>query len=312
MASKSSDSIPGVPPTAPSARGERAVFVVAPDPGFYERVCRECEEAPAGAARFATVGELTHALAQFERITVAFVLLAQERGADLDIHALRRMRLDFPQLVIIAILEACDQQSSLRLHSVGVHGILLPPFAKLNLTREISTALPNVPNFKRHPDLMRRSSVRMDFVIPSDLTYVIGINYHISNLLKEFGFPPQDTRVNIPLACDEAISNAILHGNRSHADRKVSIQIYVSPNRFRMRVRDEGDGFDVATVADPTRGEALLRSRGRGVYLMRHIMDSVEYREGGRVVELEKRNTSTNGGGNGNGHAPANGTPSAG
>jgi serine/threonine-protein kinase RsbW len=144
---------------------------------------------------------------------------------------------------------------------------------------------------------MRRSSVRMDFVIPSDLTYVIGINYHISNLLKEFGFPPQDTRVNIPLACDEAITNAIVHGNNSHPDKKVSIQIYVSPNRFRMRVRDEGDGFDLAKVADPTRGDALLRSSGRGVYLMRNIMDAVEFRESGRVIELEKRNENADGNG---------------
>jgi serine/threonine-protein kinase RsbW len=297
MARKSSDQDPGARPLVPPARGERAVFVVAADPGFVERVYHECEDAPHEAPCFAAVEELSHALAQFERIQLAFVLLIARRGNDLDIPALRRLRLDFPQLIMIAVLETCDQQSSLRLHSIGVHGILLPPFARINLAREIATALPNVPNFKRHPDLMRRSSVRMDFVIPSDLTYVIGINYHISNLLKEFGFPPQDTRVNIPLACDEAITNAIVHGNGSSPDRKVTIQIYVSPNRFRIRVRDEGEGFDVAQVADPTKGEALLRSSGRGVYLMRNIMDSVDFRENGRVIELEKRNS--NGGGNG-------------
>jgi serine/threonine-protein kinase RsbW len=202
----------------------------------------------------------------------------------------------------MAVLEGCDQQTSLRLHSIGVQAILLPPFNRINLSREIASALPNVPNFKRHPDLMRRSTVRMDFLIPSDLAYVIGVNYQISAMLKEFGFPPQDTRVNIPLACDEAITNAIIHGNRSNPDKKVNIQVYVSPNRFRMRVRDEGDGFDLASVDDPTRGEALLRPSGRGVYLMRNIMDSVEYKEGGRVVELEKKNGAVNGA---MGHEPA-------
>jgi serine/threonine-protein kinase RsbW len=188
----------------------------------------------------------------------------------------------------------------LRLQSIGVHGILLPPFERISLLREIATAVPNVPNFKRHPDLMRRASVRLDFLIPSDLTYVLGINYHISNLLKEFGYPPQDTRVNIPLACDEAITNAIVHGNGSDPAKRVNIQIYVSPNRFRIRVRDEGKGFNLEDVSNPTRGEALLRSSGRGVYLMRNIMDAVEFKEGGRVVELEKRNGAVNGnGGNG-------------
>jgi serine/threonine-protein kinase RsbW len=271
-------------------RGERAVFVVATDDAFLERVYRECQDPPAGAARFATAESLAQALGEFERIALAFVLLVERRGIDLDVPALRRVRLDFPQLFIISVLEECDQQSALRLQSIGVHGILLPPFERINLSREIASALPNVPSFKRHPDLMRRTSVRMDFLVPSDLTYVIGINYHISNLLKEFGYPPQDTRVNIPLACDEAITNAIIHGNGSNPEKKVSIQLYVSHNRFRMRVRDEGEGFDVAALADPTRGEALLRSSGRGVYLMRNIMDSVQFKEGGRVVELEKRN----------------------
>lgn len=300
MANRSSDSTRSAPAAPPTARNGRAVFIVATEADFLERVLRECQDPPAGAARYSNLASLSQALGQLERITLAFVLLVARRGGDLDIPELRRLRLDFPQLVILSVLEACDQQSSLRLHSIGVHEILLPPFDRINLTREITSALPNVPNFKRHPDLMRRSSVRMDFLIPSDLTYVIGVNYQISNLLKEFGYPPQDTRVNIPLACDEAITNAIIHGNRSNPDKKVSIQIYVSPNRFRIRVRDEGDGFEVDRVVDPTRGDALLRPSGRGVYLMRNIMDSVDFKENGRVVELEKKNA------NGvNGHEPA-------
>lgn len=303
MANRFSDHTPSTPAASPPVRGGRAVFIVASDAAFLDRVLRECADAPSGAARFTNLDALSQSLAQLERIQLAFVLLAEHRGADIDIHALRQLRLNFPQLVIMALLEGCDQQTSLRLNSIGVQAILLPPFDRINLAREIASALPNVPNFKRHPDLMRRSTVRMDFLIPSDLSYVIGVNYQISNLLKEFGFPPQDTRVNIPLACDEAITNAIIHGNRSDADKKVNIQVYVSPNRFRIRVRDEGSGFDVARVADPTQGDALLRPGGRGVYLMRNIMDSVEYKDGGRVVELEKRNGAANGAING--HEPA-------
>jgi len=304
MANRSSDSTRSAPAVSPTARNGRAVFIVATEPAFLDRVLRECEDPPAGAVRYANLSALSQALSQFERIALAFVLLVERRGADIDIPELRQLRLDFPQLVIMSLLEECDQQSSLRLQSIGVHGILLPPFERINLSREISSALPNVPNFKRHPDLMRRSSVRMDFLIPSDLTYVIGVNYQISNLLKEFAFPPQDTRVNIPLACDEAITNAIIHGNRSDPDKKVSIQLYVSPNRFRIRVRDEGEGFELKDVDDPTRGEALLRPGGRGVYLMRNIMDSVEFKEGGRVVELEKKNSNGGAVNGANGHEP--------
>jgi serine/threonine-protein kinase RsbW len=303
MVNRSSDSTRAIPAASPPARNGRAVFIVATEADFLERVLRECEDPPAGALRYSDLASLSEALGKLERLTLAFLLLVARRGSDLDVHGLRKLRLDFPQLVILSLLETCEQQSALRLHSIGVHEILLPPFDRINLTREITSALPNVPNFKRHPDLMRRSSVRMDFHIPSDLAYVIGVNYQISNLLKEFDFPPQDTRVNIPLACDEAITNAIIHGNRSDPDKKVSIQVYVSPNRFRIRVRDEGEGFKLDDVVDPTRGDALLRSSGRGVYLMRNIMDSVDFKENGRVVELEKKNI--NGPGGAGGHETA-------
>jgi serine/threonine-protein kinase RsbW len=299
MARKFSDSNTAAPSMLPAMKDKRAVFVVANEPAYLEQVFSLCTDAPATAARYSSLDALFAALGQFERLPLAFVILVFRRGTDLDIPALRRVRLEYPQLVMIAVLGECDQQSALRLQSIGVHGILLPPFERISLGREIATAVPNVPNFKRHPGLMRRASVRLDFLIPSDLTYVIGINYHISNLLKEFGYPPQDTRVNIPLACDEAITNAIVHGNGSDPDKRVGIQIYVSPNRFRMRVRDEGNGFRLEDVSNPTQGDALLRASGRGVYLMKNIMDSVEFKEGGRVVELEKRNTANgNGGGN--------------
>jgi len=297
MANRSSDSPRFVPAASPTARGGKAVFIVATEGAFLDRVLRECDDPPWNAVRYSSLPALSQALAQFDRIGLAFLLLVERRGSGIDVPQLRQLRLDFPQLVIMAIMDECDQQSALRLHSLGVHEILLPPFDRLNLSREINSALPNVPNFKRHPDLMRRANARMDFLIPSDLTYVIGVNYQISNLLKEFNFPPQDTRVNIPLACDEAITNAIIHGNRSNPEKKVSIQIYVSPRRFRIRVRDEGEGFNLAGVDDPTRGEALMRPSGRGVYLMRNIMDLVEFKDGGRVVELEKKNAN---GSNGN------------
>jgi serine/threonine-protein kinase RsbW len=162
----------------------------------------------------------------------------------------------------------------------------------VNLRDEIATALPNVPQFKRHPDLVKRGMARLDFLIPSELSYVLGVNYLIAMLLREFAFPPIDCRINIPLACDEALTNAIIHGNRSDAKKKVNVHIYVSSSRFKMRIGDQGEGFDVKKVADPTQGEGLLRSSGRGVYLMQTIMDSVVYKEGGTVVELEKANTN--------------------
>ena len=275
-------------------RRKATVFVVASDETFLGRVANECSQLPEDHTRFASIDDLMEALSRFDRISLAFLLLVENHGHDVDAVGLRQLRLDYPQLVILAILGGCDQQSLLRLQSIGVHNPLLPPFSDIDISKEIATALPNVPQFKRHPDLMRRGQARFDFLIPSDLKYVLGINHQISLLLKEFGFPLQDTRINIPLACDEAITNAIVHGNRSQADKKVNVQIYVSHTRFRMRVRDQGEGFDVAKVADPREGENVHLPSGRGVFLMKRIMDSVNYKQGGRVLELEKFNSEAN------------------
>jgi len=300
MAKKSSDPISPVEPYAsPNRKRDATVFVVASDKAFFDRVSSECSDIPSHLHRVGSVSALMEILAQFEKINLAYALLVEQSGKNLDTVGLRQLRLDYPQLILVAVLEECDQQTELRLRSVGVHGVLLPPFGDVSIAREVATVVPNVPQFTRHPDLMRRGQARLDFLIPSELSYVLGLNYEISLLLKEFGFSQQDTRVNVPLACDEAVTNAIVHGNESHPEKKVNIQIYVSHSRFRIRVRDQGNGFDVDAVADPREGDNVHRASGRGIYLMRNIMDRVEFKENGRVIELEKLNTENN---NSNGH----------
>lgn len=278
-----------------SGKREVPVFAVVTDPSFYQRIRSNCSNLPGHIEIFPSIAKLTAHLSVRDKLGLAFLLLVEQHGKNIDVASLRRLRLDHPQLVNLAILETCEQQCELRLQSVGVSAILLPPFDELDISHEIATVTPNLPSFKRHPDLMNRGQARLDFLIPSDLSYVLGLNYEISLLLKEFGFPQQDARINIPLACDEAITNAIVHGNKSNVDKKVNIQIYLSHSRFRIRVRDQGEGFDLSSVADPREGDNVHRPSGRGIYLMRNIMDVFEYKEDGKVLEMEKRNPLING-----------------
>jgi serine/threonine-protein kinase RsbW len=282
---------PSIDATSPAKRSSGSpIFVVVSDPLFFERVRTECANVPADLEFYPDVAKLLAQLEASDKIGLAFALFAERFGSDIDPSDVRKLRLDFPQVIPMVILESCDQQCEHRLLSVGVHRIMLPPFEQIDLASEIANVAPNVPSFKRHPDLMYRGQLRLDFLIPSDLSYVLGINYKISMLLREFGFPQQDSRINIPLACDEAITNAIIHGNKSHPDKKVNIQIYISNSRFRMRVRDQGDGFDFDSLADPRKGDNVHRSSGRGVFLIRNIMNTADYKEGGCVLELEKLN----------------------
>lgn len=85
----------------------------------------------------------------------------------------------------------------------------------------------------------------------------------------------------------EAVSNAILHGNRARLGKKVSITTLYSANKIVFSVSDEGNGFDHNIIPDPTAPENIAIPGGRGVFLMQQLCDAVFFHDGGRTVELE-------------------------
>jgi serine/threonine-protein kinase RsbW len=89
------------------------------------------------------------------------------------------------------------------------------------------------------------------------------------------------------LALTEAVTNAIYHGNRLKARKKVRVFTRRSNRSLLFVVEDEGLGFDPDRLPDPTRPENLCKEGGRGVYLIRQVCDRVEYRNAGRTVEMQ-------------------------
>ena len=86
----------------------------------------------------------------------------------------------------------------------------------------------------------------------------------------------------------EAVNNAILHGNKSDAKKKVAVVCLCLPDELVITVADEGKGFKMSNVKNPLEDENLLRTSGRGIFLMRTLMDRVEYEIGkhGSTVTL--------------------------
>ncbi len=97
---------------------------------------------------------------------------------------------------------------------------------------------------------------------------------------------------NILIALTEAVNNAIYHGNKQDASKIVSVLHECSNDRFFFRIEDEGPGFDYDNLPDPTSPENLERPNGRGVFLMKHLSDSIDFQDGGRVVEISFENLS--------------------
>ena len=98
------------------------------------------------------------------------------------------------------------------------------------------------------------------------------------------------TESDIEMALDEALANAVIHGNGDNSGKRVYVtcRCYMD-GEVSITVRDEGRGFDPSVLVDPTFQENLLITHGRGIYLMKTLMDEVSFEEGGAVVMMRKK-----------------------
>jgi serine/threonine-protein kinase RsbW len=98
------------------------------------------------------------------------------------------------------------------------------------------------------------------------------------------------SELEIEMAVREALANAVSHGNHESSCKRVYIdcRCYID-GAVAFKVRDEGRGFDSSTLPDPTTQENRLLSHGRGIYLMKTLMDEVSFEQGGAVVHMRKK-----------------------
>jgi serine/threonine-protein kinase RsbW len=135
----------------------------------------------------------------------------------------------------------------------------------------------------------KRATVSLE--MPSRLEMLEKADVMVGDLAEAVGFD-QDSRLAIQTAVRESLVNAIVHGNAGQAARRVTLEIDVECDGLRMRVRDEGRGFDPTCLPDSSALENLYRPSGRGILLMKALMDSVAFRRrpsGGMEVTMRKR-----------------------
>jgi serine/threonine-protein kinase RsbW len=97
-----------------------------------------------------------------------------------------------------------------------------------------------------------------------------------------------DIPMELRLAIEEALTNAVKHGNKLDPEKSVSLRVETFPESVQIEIEDEGAGFDHGKVPLPTDDENIWKTSGRGVFLIRHFMDKAEYSEGGRKLKLCK------------------------
>ena len=130
------------------------------------------------------------------------------------------------------------------------------------------------------------------------LDFVEVVSGHMSRMV---GFD-DDTLHWISIAVRESVANAMKHGNQGDEAKRVTVEFTTSPaehpSELAIVVRDQGEGFDPEQVADPLAPENLLKSSGRGIFLIRSFMDEVVHRrvpEGGMEIRMVKRMAGSDG-----------------
>jgi serine/threonine-protein kinase RsbW len=119
--------------------------------------------------------------------------------------------------------------------------------------------------------------VAFDRLIPSDVREIEPIVEQVTRECRDLALSARLCALNVPVALTEALSNAILRGNRGIRDKHVRVRAVVSDSDLVLEVADEGTGFDLdACTIDPTSPGSLEREDGRGLFLMRSLMDRVE------------------------------------
>ncbi|MCL2624946.1 MAG: ATP-binding protein, partial [Planctomycetaceae bacterium] len=105
--------------------------------------------------------------------------------------------------------------------------------------------------------------------------------------MKLLAWPEKDM-FNVQLALEEAVTNAVMHGNHADPQKKVYFQCGIDENEVRISVRDDGNGFNPDLIPDPRHPNNLLIPSGRGILLIRHFMNRVEFLPDGNGIIMTK------------------------
>ena len=128
---------------------------------------------------------------------------------------------------------------------------------------------------------------QFDETIPSDLQEAGRVQDRIVALLESLEFSMRDV-FGTRLALEEALVNAVKHGNGLDPDKSVQIHCEAEPGRIKVTIEDQGPGFDPATIPDPTAEENLDKPGGRGIMLIRNFMTTVRSEGRGNRLVMEK------------------------
>jgi serine/threonine-protein kinase RsbW len=129
--------------------------------------------------------------------------------------------------------------------------------------------------------------IELERSLPSEVAAISPFVDSLMLLFRKCGCV-SESESGVEIALREALANAIIHGNHENPGKHLRVRCRCEPSEISIAVKDEGRGFDANKIADPTAPENTGSVHGRGIYLMKALMDEVRFEEGGVVVHMRK------------------------
>jgi serine/threonine-protein kinase RsbW len=123
-------------------------------------------------------------------------------------------------------------------------------------------------------------------VIKSDKSELKKVEKFVTDVFREFNLTRNNFNKTL-LCISEAVINSIEHGNQFDRKKSVTIQMECNKDELHVEIYDEGEGFDLSNVENPTKRENIKRESGRGIYIIKSLSDSLQYNKKGNSVQLK-------------------------
>lgn len=127
-------------------------------------------------------------------------------------------------------------------------------------------------------------------IIPSSLDYLPKVDEYVEGKLRKLGVD-ENKLADIAISVTEAVTNAVVHGNKNDVDKRVHIRLEADPFHVEITVEDQGDGFDPTVVQSPTEKGNILKEAGRGIFILKSLMDKVDFvvqPQKGTIIKMTK------------------------
>lgn len=221
-------------------------------------------------------------------IVMTDVVMPRMSGLDL----LKKVRTLNRDTIVVVLTSDANVDTAIEALNLGANNFLHKPPNSEEILAVMWRATKQREIFLENAELNPFTERTIHIEIPSQLKFIKGIAHNIIADAKLMGYDENELRDKIPVTVDEAVTNAIKHGNKFQEDKKVYIDIHIDIDRIKIVVADEGPGFDVKSVPDPTDPTNFLKPSGRGILFMSIGMDEVRYNEKGNILTLIKYRVS--------------------